>query len=51
MWKTDRDCAIEAFEFFAPREIRCSTGGWEGEDECGWFRITDDGIKTVNWLA
>jgi len=51
MWNTDRDCGIDAFNFFTPREIRCSTGGWAGEDDNGWLRICDDGIKTVNWLA
>ena len=50
-WNTDKDCAVDAFKFFAPNEIRCSTGGWEGEDEGGWFRITEAGIKIANWLA
>jgi hypothetical protein len=49
-WNTDKDCAIDAFDFFQPKEIRCSTGGWEGNDEGGWFRITNDGVQTVNWL-
>ncbi|HIG41636.1 MAG: hypothetical protein ABGY96_10030 [bacterium] len=49
-WDTDKDCAVDAFDFFA-KEIRCSAGGWQGEDEGGWFRVTDEGVKTANWLA
>ena len=48
-WHTDRDCAIDAYAYFQ-LEVRCSTGGWEGEDEGGWFRFVDDDIKTVNWF-
>ena len=52
-WDTDRQCAEAAFSYFKCRtgtEIRCSTGGWEGEDEAGWFRFTEEGIQQVNWF-
>jgi hypothetical protein len=52
-WDTDRDCAEQAYAYFSAlgdTEIRCSTGGWLGEDEGGWFRFTKDGIQTVNWF-
>jgi hypothetical protein len=48
-WQTDRECAVDAYEYFK-LEVRCSTGGWDGEDEGGWFRFIDDDIKTVNWF-
>jgi len=48
-WPTDRDCAVDAYEHF-DLEVRCSTGGWNGEDEGGWFRFIDNEIKTVNWF-
>jgi hypothetical protein len=48
-WQTDRECAVDANEYFK-LEVRCSTGGWDGEDEGGWFRFIDDDIKTVNWF-
>tara|TARA_R110002073_G_scaffold27872_11_gene89235 strand:- start:3150 stop:3518 length:369 start_codon:yes stop_codon:yes gene_type:complete len=47
-WATDHDCAQAAFDHFQC-ETRCSTGGWEGEDDGGWLRITVDGTQTVNW--
>jgi len=47
-WENDHECAISAFEHFQI-ETRCSTGGWEGEDDGGWLRITDKGSQTVNW--
>ena len=47
-WPTDRDCAHQAYQYFKT-ETRCSTGGWEGEDDGGWFRITDKGEQVVNW--
>ena len=47
-WLSDLDCARAAFDHFGG-EIRCSTGGWEGEDDGGWLRITDKGEATVNW--
>ncbi|MFN3237474.1 MAG: hypothetical protein ACE37D_10465 [Pseudomonadales bacterium] len=47
-WETDRDCAQAAFAHFQC-ETRCSTGGWEGEDEGGWLRLTDKGEQVVNW--
>lgn len=47
-WATDKDCAQAAFEHFQV-EVRCSRGGWEGEDEAGWIRITDKGEQIVNW--
>lgn len=47
-WGNDHECAISAFEHFQI-ETRCSTGGWEGEDDGGWLRITDKGSQTVNW--
>lgn len=47
-WDTDRDCALAAFDQFKV-EVRCSTGGWEGEDDGGWLRITDKGEQVVNW--
>lgn len=31
-WRTDRDFALEAFEFFK-QEVRCSTGPWEDTSE------------------
>ena len=47
-WTTDRDCAVAAFTHFQC-ETRCSTGGWEGEDDGGWLRITEKGEQIVNW--
>lgn len=47
-WSTDRECALAAFAEFQV-EIRCSTGGWEGEDDGGWLRITEKGEQVVNW--
>ncbi|MFT4797447.1 MAG: hypothetical protein ACJAYE_000849 [Candidatus Azotimanducaceae bacterium] len=47
-WATDHECAVAAFDHFQI-ETRCSTGGWEGEDDGGWLRITDKGSQTVNW--
>lgn len=47
-WHTDVEMARAAFAQFNC-EIRCSTGGWEGEDDGGWLRITDKGEQTVNW--
>lgn len=47
-WENDHECAISAFDHFQI-ETRCSTGGWEGEDDGGWLRITDKGSQTVNW--
>ncbi len=47
-WKTDRDCGRDAYQHFKV-EVRCSTGGWEGEDDGGWFRFTEKGEQVVNW--
>ena len=47
-WTTDHECAKQAFEYFKV-ETRCSTGGWEGEDDGGWLRITEKGEQLVNW--
>lgn len=47
-WENDHECAVSAFDYFQI-ETRCSTGGWEGEDDGGWLRITDKGSQTVNW--
>lgn len=47
-WATDRDCARDAYAHFQV-EIRCSTGGWEGEDDGGWLRFTNKGEQVVNW--
>jgi hypothetical protein len=47
-WVTDLECARQAFDHFKV-ETRCSTGGWEGEDDGGWLRITDKGEQVVNW--
>ena len=47
-WPTDLECARAAFSHFGA-ETRCSTGGWEGEDDGGWIRITDKGEQVVNW--
>ncbi|MFT7687005.1 MAG: hypothetical protein ACI9FB_002353 [Candidatus Azotimanducaceae bacterium] len=49
-WRTDREFALEAFDFFKA-EVRCSTGPWEGGDEDGWIRFTEDGEQIVNWLT
>ena len=52
-WSTDVECARAAFAQFGG-EVRCSTGGWEGESEeetGGWLRITEKGEQTVNWRA
>ena len=49
-WRTDRELAVAAFDFFK-EEVRCSTGPWEGNDEGGWIRFTNDGEQIVNWLT
>jgi len=49
-WKTDQDCAQQACGFFRT-EVRCSTGAWQGHDEGGWLRFTEEGKKTVNWFT
>ncbi|MBV1877261.1 MAG: hypothetical protein KUG79_06440 [Pseudomonadales bacterium] len=53
-WPTDKDCAEVAFDYFIEQddqiEVRCSTGGWEGQDDGGWFRFTKEGQHQVNWL-
>jgi hypothetical protein len=49
-WLTDQDFAREAFEHFQ-LETRCSTGSWDGNDEQGWLRLTQNGESIVNWLA
>lgn len=48
-WNNDKECAAAAYAALA-LETRCSTGGWEGEDEGGWFRFTEDGVTNVNWF-
>ncbi len=47
-WPTDIECARAAFLKFKV-EVRCSTGGWEGEDDGGWLRLTEKGEQVVNW--
>ncbi|MFT4712504.1 MAG: hypothetical protein ACJAVI_000876 [Candidatus Azotimanducaceae bacterium] len=49
-WLTDQDFARDAFEHFQ-LETRCSTGSWDGNDEQGWLRLTQNGESIVNWLA
>ena len=51
-WRTDEECAREAFEALGV-ETRCSIGGWEADsDESGgWYRFTDTGRSVVNWLT
>ena len=51
-WRTDEECAQEAFDRFQI-EIRCSVNGWthENGDEGGWYRFTENGKTVVNWLT
>ncbi len=49
-WESDEKCALDAFNFLG-KEVRCSTGNWDGEDEGGWLRITDSGSKIINWFS
>jgi len=56
-WKTDRDCALEAFSQLH-QEVRCSTIGWESdekeneeESEETWLQITEDGESMISWLT
>ena len=49
-WLTDEEFARDAYEHFQ-LEIRCSTGSWDGNDEQGWLRLTQNGESIVNWLA
>lgn len=51
-WDTDETCALDAFSFFQ-LEVRCSVGSWTAstEDTGGWYRFTESGKSTVNWLT
>ena len=49
-WATDRDCALAAWQYFQ-QEVRCSNGGWDGNDEQGWRRFTAAGETVVNWFV
>jgi len=51
-WRTDEDCAQEAYNYFQV-EIRCSVNGWtpENGDSGGWYRFTEAGKTVVNWLS
>jgi hypothetical protein len=52
-WKTDKECALDAFAQLH-QEIRCSTHGWETdeiENEETWLKITGDGESTISWQA
>ncbi|MBL4680782.1 MAG: hypothetical protein JKY88_08680 [Pseudomonadales bacterium] len=43
-WKTDRDFALAAFEFFK-LEVRCSTGPWEDHLNEGLHESSDESVN------